>query len=51
MCHLQMPALVLLVADGNQNPRRFAPLHDGNDLVGLSLPEIWIEGFVTPIFG
>jgi hypothetical protein len=46
-----MPVILLLVPDGDHDASRFTALHDSDYLIGLGLPEVWIEGFVAAIFG
>src|SRR5882724_11831441 len=45
-----MPAVILLVSVGDQDPCRFASSHDGDDIIGLGTPEIGVHEVVTPAF-
>src|SRR5262249_12974302 len=45
---LQMPAVVLRVPDGDQDPGRFASLEDHDDFVGLRTLEILADKVVSP---
>src|SRR5712692_7026410 len=44
---LQMPSVLGLLADGDQDPRRFACLEDRDDPIWLGLPEIRFDELVT----
>src|ERR1044071_5950810 len=48
---LQMPAILLLVPDGNHDAGRFAALDNRDHLVRLRLPEGWVEELVATVFG
>jgi hypothetical protein len=45
---LQVPAVVLRVPDGDQDPGRLAGLQDDDDLVGLGAPEIRLHELISP---
>src|SRR5215469_5328033 len=47
----QVPAIVLLGANGDEDPGRLAILENGDDLIGLSFAEIGFDKFITPAFG
>jgi hypothetical protein len=51
LCHLQMPAAVLLVSDGDRHARRLATLDDRDDLIRFGLPEIRIHELIAPVPG
>ena len=46
-----MPAILLLVADGDQAAGGLAAFHHSNHLVGLHFPEIGIQKLVAAVFG
>ena len=48
---LQMPAVVLLVSDGNQNARRFSCFQDGHDLVRLGFSKVGLDEIVASALG
>src|SRR6266705_2978129 len=45
-----MPAVILLVSVGNQDPRWFASSQDGHAFIGLGTPEIGVHEVVTTAF-
>jgi hypothetical protein len=45
-----MPAVLLLVSNGDHDARGFAPLEDGHDLVRLGLAEIRVQELITSVF-
>src|SRR5882724_1851410 len=49
--HLQMPAVVFLVSDGDHDAGWLTTLHDGYDLIRFRFPEVWVEELVAPVFG
>jgi hypothetical protein len=48
---LQMPAVIFLVSDGDQDAGRFPAFDNGHDLVRLGFPEVGIHEFVAPRLG
>src|ERR1700684_1712452 len=45
-----MPAILLLVADGDHNAGGLAALHNRNHLVRLRMPEVRVEEFIPAVF-
>src|SRR6266700_3160066 len=45
-----MPAVILLISVGDQDPRWFASSQDGHDFIGLGTPEIGVHEVVTTAF-
>ncbi|MFQ5929007.1 MAG: hypothetical protein ACE5MK_04870 [Acidobacteriota bacterium] len=48
LLQLQMPAVFLLVADGDQDAGRFTGLQDDDHLIGLGSPEVRLDEFIPP---
>src|SRR6266478_5564979 len=51
LCQLQMPAVVLFVADGSQDASWFSCLQDDDHLVGFGMTKVGLDEVVASTFG
>src|SRR5271166_4580997 len=51
LSHLQVPAVLLGIADGGHNPGRFPGFQNEDDLIGFGLAEVGFDEFVAPSCG
>jgi hypothetical protein len=51
LSHLEMPAIILLVAIGDQDAPRFSGSDNGHDWIGFGLFEVGIDETIAPAIG